>query len=98
MMREGEVLIKCSWTYACMTLHDEGGRVKMLLQLCFCMTLQDERVEEVLIKCCWPVAVVCCNRTLHDERRGDFFIKCCWPFVLVLLDLCFRMRLERGEF
>ena len=33
----------------------------MLLDLCLCMTLHDERGGDVLIKWCKPFAFVCCN-------------------------------------
>ena len=41
----------------------------MLLDLCFCIALHDER-GEVLIKWSWSYAFVCCCVTLHDERRA----------------------------
>ena len=41
----------------------------MLLELCFSVTLQDERGEGVLIKCPCSLAFVCRTTTLYDERQ-----------------------------
>ena len=41
----------------------------MLLELCFSVTLQDERGEAVLIKCSCSYAFVCRTTTLYDERQ-----------------------------
>ena len=48
-----------------------GGRGfnQMLLELCFSVTLQDERGEAVLIKCSCSYAFVCRTTTLYDERQ-----------------------------
>ena len=68
-----------------------GGCNQMLLELCSCMTLHNERGvdlitcscsyvfvphclmkgADVLNKCCWPFAFVCCNMTMHDKRGGS---------------------------
>ena len=55
-----------------MTLHDVGwggGFNQMFLELCFSVTLQDERGEGVLIKCSCSLAFVCRTTTLYDVRQ-----------------------------
>ena len=54
-----------------MTLHDaSGGRFnQMFLELCFSVTLQDERGEAVPTTCSCSLAFVCCTTTLYDERQ-----------------------------
>ena len=56
-----------------MTLHDArgGGFKQMLLELCFSVTLHDERGDsnQILLEPCFSV-------TLHDERGVP--IKCPW--------------------
>ena len=44
----------------------------MLLELCFSVTLQDERGGGVLIKCPCSLALVCRTTTLYDERQKSF--------------------------
>ena len=48
-----------------------GGEVfnQIFLELCFAVTLQDERGEGVLIKCPCSLAFVCRTTTLYDERQ-----------------------------
>ena len=41
----------------------------MLLELCFSVTLQDERREAVPIKSSCSLAFVCHTTTLYDERQ-----------------------------
>ena len=54
-----------------MTLHDArgGGFKQMFLELCCSVTLQDERGEEVPMKCFCSLAFVCRTTTLYDERQ-----------------------------
>ena len=41
----------------------------MFLQLCFSVTLQDERGEAISMKCSCSLAFVCRTTTLYDERQ-----------------------------
>ena len=41
----------------------------MFLELCFSVTLQDERGEGVLIKCSCSLAFVCRTATLYDKTQ-----------------------------
>ena len=54
-----------------MTLHDARGEGfnQMFLELCFSVTLQDERGEAVPMKCSCSLAFVCRTTTLYDERQ-----------------------------
>ena len=46
-----------------------GGVNQMFLELCFSVTLQDERGEAVPMKCSCSLAFVCRTTTLYDERQ-----------------------------
>ena len=60
----------------------------MLVDLCLCMTLHDERGGGgVLIKWCKPFASVCCN--MHCLMRGGVS--------QMLLEPCFCITLQDGK-
>ena len=46
-----------------------GGFDQMFLELCFSVTLQDERGEAVPMKCSCSLAFVCRTTTLYDETQ-----------------------------